>query len=193
MRKRHSRAVFWRTGAFIITVVGVLQLAWLHHSGPTPFRKSAKPPIGLSEVWSDYRASPDASPDWDVPGVHRQPHETTDGLASSGGTNQQTAFKREENWCSESEYLDGEWVTRDEVVTMDNIRKIFGYTESGRLQCQAREAGRESQPSINDPEYWARVTEAAQYVWKPKSGCRQHKLDAWNIAKYCLRSKGGCS
>lgn len=40
------------------------------------------------------------------------------------------AWKKVGDWCTEEEYLDGEWVKREEEVTMDNIRKIFHYTVS---------------------------------------------------------------
>lgn len=39
-------------------------------------------------------------------------------------------FKKAGEWCTEEEYLDGEWVLREEEVTLDNIRKIYKYTVS---------------------------------------------------------------
>lgn len=43
---------------------------------------------------------------------------------------QDQQYKTTVDWCTEEEYLDGEWVKREEEVTMDNIRRIFQYTVS---------------------------------------------------------------
>lgn len=32
------------------------------------------------------------------------------------------------DWCTEKEYLDGEWVKRDGEVTLDRLREIYKYT-----------------------------------------------------------------
>lgn len=40
------------------------------------------------------------------------------------------SWKKIGDWCTEEEYLDGEWVKREEEVTMENIRRIFHYTVS---------------------------------------------------------------
>lgn len=39
-------------------------------------------------------------------------------------------YKRVGDWCTEEEYLDGEWVLREQEVTLENIRKIYKYTVS---------------------------------------------------------------
>lgn len=48
------------------------------------------------------------------------------GLVAQGSD----AWKKVGDWCTEEEYLDGEWVKREEEVTMDNIRRVFHYTVS---------------------------------------------------------------
>lgn len=123
-----SRAVFWRTGVTIITLVGVVQLAWFHHSDSPSFVRSASSPIGLSQVWSAYWGAPDAAQDWDSLRYERQELETLEDAPESGSSAHQAHFKQEEYWCSEAEFLDGEWVLRDEEVTMENIRSVFQYT-----------------------------------------------------------------
>ena len=45
------------------------------------------------------------------------------------------ASKETDDWCTEEEYLDGEWVKREEEVTTNNIRRIFQYTVSRRTVC----------------------------------------------------------
>jgi hypothetical protein len=40
------------------------------------------------------------------------------------------SWKKVGDWCTEEEYLDGEWVKREEEVTMENIRRVFHYTVS---------------------------------------------------------------
>jgi hypothetical protein len=39
-------------------------------------------------------------------------------------------YRKMGEWCTEEEYLDGEWVKREEEVDMSNIRKVFSYTVS---------------------------------------------------------------
>jgi hypothetical protein len=34
------------------------------------------------------------------------------------------------DWCTEAEYLDGEWLKREEEVTLDRLREIYQYTVS---------------------------------------------------------------
>lgn len=51
-------------------------------------------------------------------------------LAEEVGDSLDQVMTQESNWCSEAEYLDGAWVTRDEQVTLDNIRRIYKYTVS---------------------------------------------------------------
>lgn len=126
-----------------------------------------------------------------------------------GGDSDQMVLEGDESeWCSEAEYLDGAWVTREEEVTLDNIRRIYKFTvglfvlgslrwtdlslqPSGQLKCQAKND--RGNPSPDDPDFSARILETAQYEWRPNSGCRKHEFDKWNFAKYCLRSRGGCS
>ncbi|KAJ9096757.1 hypothetical protein QFC21_005027 [Naganishia friedmannii] len=102
-------------------------------------------------------------------------------------------YKTIGEWCTEEQYLDGEWVVREEAVTLDNIRRVFKYTDLGDLKCQAKDAGYGNEPKGNDPAMYARILETAQYEYKPKSGCRTHEWNRWNFAKFCLRSRGGCS
>ena len=42
---------------------------------------------------------------------------------------------KRDDWCTEAEYLDGEWLKRDEDVTLMRLREIYQYTVSpfGRL------------------------------------------------------------
>ncbi|KAJ9096804.1 hypothetical protein QFC21_005075 [Naganishia friedmannii] len=102
--------------------------------------------------------------------------------------------KKRSDWCTEAEYLDGEWVKRDEEITLQRLREIYKYTDRGKFECQANNASYGDDPvNENDPKNYPRILETAQYEYKPKSGCRKHEWDPWNFAKYCLRSKGGCS
>ncbi|KAJ9105555.1 hypothetical protein QFC19_003537 [Naganishia cerealis] len=74
------------------------------------------------------------------------------------------------HWCSPSEYLDGEWLMREEEVTLENIREIYKYEDLGQLKCRAVDEPRGVEPDPEDPAAWARIFETAQYVWVPKSG-----------------------
>jgi hypothetical protein len=66
--------------------------------------------------------------------------------------------------------------------------------DRGKFECQANNATYGDDPiNENDPKNYPRIFETAQYEYKPKSGCKKHEWDPWNFAKYCLRSKGGCS
>lgn len=128
--RTHSRAVFWRTGALVITLVGVTQLAWLQHQDALSGR-SISTPIGFSQVWSAYRvASVDEPQDWNAeyPQARLEYIEDqSEDAFASGNSRPQALFKQEDDWCSEAEYLDGEWVSRDEIVTLENIRSIFQF------------------------------------------------------------------
>lgn len=121
-------------------------------------------------------------------------------------------WKKIGDWCTEEEYLDGEWVKREEEVTMENIRRVFHYTvrlslflslasahtyasfqDRGVLKCQARETGYGDDPKEDDPRMSERILETAQFEYRPKSGCRRHAWNRWNFSKFCLRSRAGCS
>ena len=131
--RNHSRAVFWRTGALAITLVGVVQLAWLQHRDALSGR-SISSPVGFAQVWSAYRVSGNDRQDWDPQDLHQTLEdselELLEDVFIDGNASPQLPFLQEEevDWCSEAEYLDGEWVPRDEEVTMDNIRSIFKYS-----------------------------------------------------------------
>lgn len=119
--------------------------------------------------------------------------------------------KRVGDWCTEEEYLDGEWVLREEEVTLDNIRRIYKYTvsmgkcgsrsmtdlavsqERGTLKCLSKESAYGVDPEPDEPDHYARILETAQYEYRPRSGCKRHEWNRWNFAKYCLRTKAGCS
>lgn len=50
-------------------------------------------------------------------------------------------------WCTEKEYLDGEWLEREEEVTLQRLREIFKYTVSHPFHLhfpRSRFAGRRS-------------------------------------------------
>jgi hypothetical protein len=42
------------------------------------------------------------------------------------------------DWCTEAEYLDGEWLQREEEVTLDRLREIYQYTVSTTLSSPSR-------------------------------------------------------
>jgi hypothetical protein len=102
-------------------------------------------------------------------------------------------YKRVGEWCTEEEYLDGEWVLREEEVTLANIRKIYKYTDRGALKCLSKESAYGVDPEEDDPAHYERILETAQYEYRPRSGCKRHEWSRWNFAKYCLRTKAGCS
>lgn len=51
-------------------------------------------------------------------------------MLEAGDDDQMVLEGDESEWCSEAEYLDGAWVTREEEVTLDNIRRIYKFTVS---------------------------------------------------------------
>lgn len=192
--RSHTRAIYWRTGAVVLTFLTFAHLSYVHHDSSASASEYISQ-LSLKESWNAWSPAMDS---W------------RSGMQMlEGGDDDQMVLEGDESeWCSEAEYLDGAWVTREEEVTLDNIRRVYKFTvsflgifygpstdlslqPSGQLKCQAKND--RGNPSPDDPAFWARILETAQYEWTPNSGCRKHEFDKWNFAKYCLRSRGGCS
>ncbi|KAJ9096756.1 hypothetical protein QFC21_005026 [Naganishia friedmannii] len=164
--RARTRAFYWRMAALAMFTLSLVHLGWTHQDK-----------VDLDNVLLEWKAQRMRLTSW-----------------STGGRNKQVALdSKDEHWCTPSEYLEGEWLLREEEVTLENIRAVFKYTDLGLLKCRAADEPRGVEPGPDDPAAWARILETAQYKWVPKSVCKQHSWSKWNFAKYCLRSKGGCS
>lgn len=112
--RSYSRGIYWRTGAVVLTIVTLAHLSYVHHDSSAAATEYIST-LGLAESWNAWSPSVDA---W------------RSGSDMLSGGKEQHVLEGQSDWCTEAEYLDGAWVTREEEVTMDNIRRIYKYTVS---------------------------------------------------------------